>query len=322
MKVKKLKYELSQFRLSVQIIALLALNFTVVGSLMVSPVLPILRFPKIFEIEELGEGVPLCSLGSWERTLTLFWPLLLMIAILGILFLICIIIGRALCAWACPIGFIQDLITKARSALKVNPKEVSQKAHNKMVIVKYAFLFGVILLSISMGAALLADQATGEIYKSYFPGMAQSAPVCIGCPAPILRYIIIDISINSKPNLADWTSWLQIFIFGVFIVGAVATPRFWCRYLCPMGALSSCFNKTCLLSIKKDYEKCTKCEYCVDVCPMRVRKIVDEKEDTRVVDTNCTYCMDCIKACPEKAITLEFGNKTIYKGGKEWWDRK
>jgi len=191
-----------------------------------------------------------------------------------------------------------------------------------MVIVKYALLFAVLLLSFSMGAALMADEATGEIYKSYFPAMAQSAPTCVGCPTPIIRYIFIDVMINTNPNFSDWTSYLQIFIFMIFIVGAVAIPRFWCRYLCPMGALSSLFNKSSLLSIKKDHVKCTKCEVCADVCPTRVRMVVDEDEDTRVVDTNCTFCLDCIEACPDKALTLEFADKPIYKGGSEWWEKK
>jgi polyferredoxin len=289
---------------------------------MISPFLPILRFPKFFEIEELGAGVPLCATGSLERTLTAVWPLLLIIAIIAVIFIICILIGRAMCAWACPIGLIQDLITKTRSVFKVSSKEFSLKTHKKMVVVKYAILFAVMILSISIGASFMADQATGEIYNSYFPAMAQSAPTCVGCPTPIIRYIVMDVGFYGKPNLADWTSWLQLFIFGIFIVGAVAIPRFWCRYLCPMGALSSCFNKTCVLTIKKDHAKCTKCEVCADVCPTRVRKVIDEKEDTRVVDTNCTYCLDCIEACPDKALTLEFGGKTIYRGREEWWEKK
>jgi ferredoxin len=50
--------------------------------------------------------------------------------------------------------------------------------------------------------------------------------------------------------------------------------------------------------------------------------VADEDKDTRVVDTNCTYCLDCIEACPDKALTLEFADKPIYKGGSEWWEKK
>ena len=306
----------------VQVIALILLNFTVIGSLYVSPFLPILRFPKFIDIAGMGEGVPLCATGSLERALTLIWPLLLLVVILGVLFLICTIVGRAMCGWACPIGFIQDQITRVRTGLKISAKEFSKKTHKKMTVVKYAILFAVLLLSFSMGATLMADEAAGEIYKSYFPAMAQSAPTCVGCPTPILRYIFIDIMINTNPNFTDWTSYLQIFIFLIFIVGAVAMPRFWCRYLCPMGALSSLFNKTSLLSIKKDHVKCTNCDVCANVCPTRVRLVADEDEDTRVVDTNCTFCLDCVEACPEKALTVEFANKKIYQSGQDWWKRK
>jgi polyferredoxin len=301
---------------------LVLLNFTVIGSLYVSPVLPILRFPKLFDIPGLGEGVPLCTAGSLERTLTTFWPFMLIILVLGFLFLICILIGRALCGWACPIGLIQDSVTRLLKRLKINTLEPPRKVHNKLRFIKYALLFLIIALSASFGIAILIDAPMGEMYRGLCDPMAQASPICLGCPTPILRYMLIDVGYNFNPNLDNPSNIFQISIFLMFIIGIFVVPRFWCRYLCPIGALSSLFNKVSLLHLNKDQSKCTRCNYCADVCPTKVESIVEESEATRIGDTSCTYCLECVEICPEKALSVKFGSQTLYRGGKDWWEEK
>jgi polyferredoxin len=146
--------------------------------------------------------------------------------------------------------------------------------------------------------------------------------MCLGCPAPILRYVYVDIG-NFNPNFENPSNILQTSIFLIFIIGAIAIPRFWCRYLCPMGALASLFNKVSYLHLHKDQDKCTYCNYCVDVCPTRVESLMTEAERPRIGDTSCTLCGDCLEACPEKALSIDFGEKVLYKGGADWWvDKK
>ncbi len=309
-------------RLASQIILLILLNFTVIGSLYVSAVLPILRFPKFWDLPGLGEGVPLCAAGSLERTMTTFWSFSIIILIIGILFLIGILIGRALCGWACPIGLIQDLVTKVLRRLKINSLEPPRKVHEKMRFIKFAILFVVMAISVSVGLSIFIHAPSGEMYRGLCDPMAQASPTCLGCPTPILRYIAIDIGTNFSPNLDNPSNIFQISIFLLFIIGIFAVPRFWCRYLCPVGAMSSLFNKVSLLHLHKDQSKCTRCNYCVDVCPTRVESIMEESETARIGDTSCTFCLECIEACPEKALSLNFGNKVIYKGGSDWWESK
>jgi len=309
----KFGMKLGNFRMLIQIIALIGLNFTIVGSLMISPFLPILRLPKIFP-GMVGEGVPLCILGSWERTLTTWWPIILMVGLLGVLALICVILGRALCGWACPIGFTQDLIDKTRNKLGIRPMEPRKKRHERMGIIRFGVLFFVTLIALSIGLSLLVDEAAGEEYRSRWPAMAQTAPMCVGCPVPVIRYFVVDIIQYQKPNLADPTSYLQIFVFFLFFVGAFTTPRLWCRYVCPVGALSSCFNKISMMTISKEQNKCTKCDVCVNVCPTKVQSIKELEKSGKIGDTGCIYCLKCVKACPENALTLKLRKREIYSG--------
>lgn len=55
---------------------------------------------------------------------------------------------------------------------------------------------------------------------------------------------------------------------------------------------------------KVDYDKCTGCETCVDVCPSEVFEMEDDKSKV-VRPEDCTECETCVEECPEEAITLE-----------------
>jgi polyferredoxin len=306
-----------------QIVLLLLLNFTIIGSLYISSVLPILRFPKFWDLPGFSqEDVPLCTGGSLLRTMSGFWPFILIILIIGVLILVCILIGRALCGWACPIGFIQDLVSRFLRRLKINAFEPSRKVHHKMKFIKFALLFVIIALAASFGIAILINAPMGDLYQGLFDPMAQASPICLGCPTPVMRYIFIDIGYNMNPNLDNPSNVFQLSIFLFFIVGIFAIPRFWCRYFCPVGAMSSMFNKVSLLHLSKDQARCTKCNYCVDVCPTRVESVKDESEFARLGDTSCTLCAECVEKCPDKALAIKFGSYEIYRGGKHWWEKK
>jgi polyferredoxin len=271
-----------------------------------------------------GAGQHICTLGSVQRNLTLFYPFVFLILVIGSFILICLIIGRALCGWACPIGFFQDLISHGRNIGKLDKKEPSQKVHKKLAYVKYSILFLAIILAISIGLSALYNPLANAIYTERFPGsLIEVAPYCQFCPTPAIRHMTDFYIYDFNPQIFDPISMILVSLFMVFIIGAAIVPRFWCRYFCPMGAFSSFFNKVSLFTIQKTQSKCTRCGYCVNACPTRVTKIKDEDIDSRVTDTNCIFCLECIEACPEKALSFSCGSKIIYQGGKRnWWQRK
>ncbi len=301
------------------------LNATIIGSLIIGPLLPILRFRHM---AGGTYGVPLCSVGSLTRCLSgNWWGLFIPVAVLGVLMLIGLIFGRAMCGWACPIGFIQDLITKIRTRLHLSPKEMSQEKHERLTTLKYAILFLFLLLALSIGVSSLGHHEAGEIYKSQFsdfPLIEAGSTPCETCPGPIIgNFMPDDVIAHGLEGTFVLTAEavLRLSIFFVFVIGVMMMGRFYCKYLCPSGAMISFFNKGSLLSISKDQDKCTKCNLCVTVCPMRVKRLKDEDVDYEIRDRECTFCLDCIDACPEKALSLKFHNREIYKGGKEWWEK-
>jgi ferredoxin len=316
---------ITHFRLGSQFSFLFMINATIIGSLIIAPLLPILRFRHMAGGRY---GVPLCSIGSLARCLSgNWWNLFIPFAVIGVLMLVGIFVGRAMCGWLCPIGLLQDIVTKIRTALHMNPREMSQKNHEKLTLAKYAIFFLLMLLALSIGISAIGHSEAGEMYSSQFselPLIESGATPCEACPAPVIGYFMPDDFITHTIDgsfVMTSEAALRLFVFFGFFAGVVVNGRFFCRYFCPSGAMISFFNKGSMLALFKDQSKCTKCNYCVTACPMRIEALKDEDVDYEIRDRECIYCLDCIDACPEKALELQFQNKKFYKGGKEWWEK-
>ncbi|MCK4911435.1 MAG: 4Fe-4S binding protein, partial [Thermodesulfovibrionales bacterium] len=81
-------------------------------------------------------------------------------------------------------------------------------------------------------------------------------------------------------------------------------PNFWCRYLCPYGALLGLFALAGPLKISRNTEHCTDCKACSRACPSGIA--VAEKD--RVISPECTGCLSCVNSCPTKGA-LDIGTK-------------
>jgi ferredoxin len=89
-----------------------------------------------------------------------------------------------------------------------------------------------------------------------------------------------------------------------FILGSIFIFRFFCRFLCPLGALYGFFCKIAMIGLKVDKNKCTDCGLCIKVCKMDTKKVGDHE---------CIQCGECISVCPTKAIAWK-GSKVVVRG--------
>lgn len=128
------------------------------------------------------------------------------------------------------------------------------------------------------------------------------------CPQGVLEGAIP----LSLGNAAIRSALGKLFSFKCLILIAVVVLsilfyRPFCKWICPLGAIYSLFNKVSLLSIKVENSKCVGCNKCAKVCKMDVdvRKTPDHSE--------CIRCGACIKACPANAIHYQFMGKNINK---------
>ncbi|MBQ3664880.1 MAG: FMN-binding protein [Lachnospiraceae bacterium] len=87
----------------------------------------------------------------------------------------------------------------------------------------------------------------------------------------------------------------------LIVIGSVLIERFFCKYLCPLGAVFSLISRFRILKIKKPTEKCAGCTFCSKKCSMSIPLSEYEK----ICSGECINCMKCVDACPKNNATLE-----------------
>ncbi len=219
-------------------------------------------------------------------------------------FLVTVFLGRSMCGWVCPFGFVQDLI----GYIKIEHSELSDRTHEWMVNIKYLVLLAVLLVSGSVAAVVASGG--GEGVKAAL-GVFAEVPFSALSPADTLFAVIP----NGVANLAGGVDsflagalairpllWVRMVILGAVLVFAYYVPRSWCKYFCPHGAILAFLNRFSFLGLQRDPLKCTKagCSDCVQACPMNVPIL--ELPWEKFTHPECTYCMKCVDACTTKAI--------------------
>ena len=191
--------------------------------------------------------------------------------ILGTLLLFGLFLGRFICGWICPFGFIQELIYKIPSK-KIRKNKVTGLLTYLKYVILIIFVIVIPLWKLIPGfCKYICPVGTleGGIFFTYMD--------------PALRQI--------TGILFTWKVFLMILI----LVICVFCYRMFCRFLCPLGAIYSFFNPIAFFGIKVDDKKCIHCDSCVKNCRMDVRHICDRE---------CIHCGECIKHCPVDAISF------------------
>ncbi len=106
-------------------------------------------------------------------------------------------------------------------------------------------------------------------------------------------------SVYNEPR-EYWQAWLVGLIFIGFLVANWWIPRFFCRAICPLGALLGVFSRFSLWRIDRDPVRCTDCDLCIKNC----EGASDPHKDLR--KSECFVCLNCIEDCPHDALSYRF----------------
>lgn len=217
-----------------------------------------------------------CPIGSFQATIIShagFFPFYT----LGILIFFGTLFGRMICSFLCPMGFFQELLYKIPSK-KIKKNDLTRK----LSLLKYAILL-IFVIILPVLFFLISGVPTPAFCKWI-------------CPAGTLEGgIPLMIADKSLRDLAGWLFDWKLLLALLFITASIKIYRPFCRFLCPLGAFYSFFNKHSLFGIEVDAEKCTLCGACTSSCLLDVKEINDRE---------CIRCGECIKRCNQDAISF------------------
>jgi len=181
--------------------------------------------------------------------------------------LLSILLGRVFCGWICPADLLFDFASKLRGWAGIETN-VQFSRRTK---------YGVLLIG-SIAAFVMGTQVFAEIYPP--------------------RVLSGELYLWITFGLIGAGTWflLAIVAFEVFV-----SERFWCRYVCPGGALYSLLGRYRLVRIKVKESRCTSCEKCLPVCEFGLDPMHGE------MGQECNNCGLCIRACAPKALVYQIG---------------
>jgi MauM/NapG family ferredoxin protein len=235
-----------------------------------------------------------------------YWPALLLV-------ILTLIIGRLFCGWICPLGCTIDAADKLiapadNSKNRTILKRLSVKSY-KYIILSISLVLGFFGLQIAgiIDPLSLSIRSYGTVLYSYFDAGSKLffdklyyVPGVNLISEPfysILKKYVIDI------NATQYYHHFAVFgIFIAIILISVFARRFWCRSLCPLGAVYAITSAAAPFRRTVDAEKCTACLKCERGC--RMSAIYDEGTSTR--HGECIKCFDCLKSCKFGAIEFKF----------------
>lgn len=185
-------------------------------------------------------------------------------------------LGRFFCGWICPMGLLQDLLGRIPAPRMRCPMFLRP--------LKYVFLVG------GVGAA------------AYWAGKDVLYFFCAYCPAAGLEVALPDMIVRGDWAL-DAGRMLRLSALALFLVVAVFNVRWFCKAVCPVGALMALANKVALFSLRLDADKCVHCGKCDQACPMDV-PVEARGRAGRAVSRHpeCIACLECRRVCPVDAI--------------------
>ena len=210
-------------------------------------------------------------------------------------------VGRFFCDYVCPMGASVDFLDflffrkKKRLGLKAEPGFRRAK-YFLLVIFVVAALTGLSLAFLMDPMALLTRFYTFFIYPLVL--------TVINLSLDLLRPLFQALGWVSLSHLHYFQSVyymtaITLLIFGGIIALNRLVPRFWCRYLCPLGALLSLISPLGLFK-RRVNEDCNECLKCQKTCPMGA--VTDDPRGTRLPE--CIQCRTCAKVCPQNAIAF------------------
>lgn len=179
-----------------------------------------------------------------------------------------VLIKKSFCGWVCPFGLLSEFLSRARHRLIRPTPTMPRWIDIPLRSLKYVLL-------LFFGWAIFVGMDVAELEHFIYSPYNKIADI------KMLKFF-------APP------STVTMIVLGALAVLTFLFDQFWCRYLCPYGALLGFLSLVSPFKIRRDTERCIDCGKCARACPSRIR--VDRAR--RVCSDECNACMECVQSCP------------------------
>lgn len=202
--------------------------------------------------------------------------------ITGFLILFGVLFGRLICGFLCPFGWFQDLLHK------IPGKKFSTEKLKPLRYLKYVILVVMVGL-LPVLVTNVVGMGDPFFCKYLCPQGVLEGALPLSAANPSIRAVL--------GKLFTWKSSILVMV----ILLSILFYRPFCKWLCPLGAFYSLFNRVSLMQIRVDEDKCVGCGKCREACRMDV-------DITKTPNhAECIRCGACIRSCPAHAVCYHYG---------------
>lgn len=226
-----------------------------------------------------------------------------------------VIVGRFFCGWICPLGTINHLFSSFQPEHK-GKKRVEANRYKKWMATKYYLLFALIALSIFTSLQTGLIDPIPFLVRSLSVGILPAVNLAVRAGLDSLYasnigilqgladagYRVLGSSVLSYKTQYYHFAFL---IGGIFVAVLVLNrfiTRFWCRGICPLGALMGLLSRFAVFGMEKDHAKCDDCNMCLLHC----QGACDPQGKVPWRQAECHLCFNCDSVCPNDVIRFKF----------------
>lgn len=228
---------------------------------------------------------PLVAIGTVLSTHKFYFPLHCGLGII----IVTIIFGRFFCGWFCPFGAIHQFVGYIGNRKKTTPQKILLNKYRKASSIKYFVL--VFFLSAAAFPSLAASLQTGLLDP--IPLVTRSFQLVL---LPIFDRGTYLTSVNVRYYEYGW---LIFAVFAAAVLLNLVIPRFYCRFICPLGAFLGIISRFSIWRIGKTRSECINCKMCEKSCEGGC----EPAGNIRI--SECVLCFNCRDNCGHELIAYQ-----------------
>jgi len=255
---------------------------------------------------------PLIAIGNALSTGTLYRGLLWsLVIVIPTLFL-----GRLFCGWVCPLGTLNHFVSNWKSERKRGRQRIESNRYKGWQRLKYYLLLALLVMALAgsslvgvldpialtvRSVALSIHPATNYALTSTVDWLFQSGNGVLRTTARVLDFILRQLVLSFRQPYFRQGFFLGLLFLTILFLNLRIT-RFFCRALCPLGALLGWLSRWSILGLEKQAAHCDDCNRCLLHC----QGGDDPIPGARWRKAECHLCLNCVDDCPEAGLRFRF----------------